>query len=138
MIELDPTAVLLGLSMILLAATTTVSLLVHRHPPAARALFGLLAVSFVALIGIVSMDLAGAGIRTVVTQDTALVSLVAATHRRLLMILPLVLVGTSLLILSVYHDRIGERHARDYRNAIAFSTGLSLISVIVIAIESMI
>lgn len=138
MIQLDSTAVLLGLSMILLAASATVSLLVHRHPPAARALFGLLAVSFVALIGVVSVDLAGAGVRTVVTEDAALVSLVAATHRRLLTILPLVLVGTSLAILSVYQERVGERHARDYRNAVAFSSGLSLIAVIVIAIETMI
>ena len=138
MIPLDPTTILLGTAMILLTASATVALLVHKHPPAVRVLIGTLAVSFLALAGVVLLDLFGAGVRTVVTDQTQLLSVVVATHRRLLVILPLLLTGSSLVMLCVYHERIAEKHANDYRNAVAFSTGASLIATIVIAIETMI
>ena len=138
MIPLDPTTILLGIAMILLTASATVALLVHKHPPAVRVLIGSLAVSFLSLAGVVLVDLFGAVATPVVTDQTQLLSLVVATHRRLLVILPLLLTGSSLVILNVYQERIAEKHASDYRNAVALSTGASLIATIVIAIESMI
>ncbi len=138
MIPLDPTTILLGCAMILLTASTTLSLLVHKNPPLARVLFGTVSVALLALLGVVAVDLFGAGIQTVVTDQTMVLSAVVATHRRLLIMLPLLLTGSSLVILGVYHERIAEKHARDYRNAVSFSTGISLIATILIAIEAMI
>ncbi len=133
----DPTTILLGIAMVTLTASTTLSLLVHHHSPIARVLFGTLAISFFALLGIVLVDLFGVGIQTIVTEQSAVLSLAAATHRRLLIMLPILLVGTSLFVLSVYLERIAEKHARDYRNTVAVASGISLIAIIVIAIEAM-
>ncbi len=138
MFNLDPTSVLLGVSMVTLTASATLALLVHHHPPIARILFGTLAVSLLGVVGIVIVDMMGAGVNSIVTEQTAALSLAAATHRRLLIMLPILLSTTSLFVLSVYHERIAEKHARDYRNSVSFASGISLIATIVIAIESMI
>lgn len=138
MIPLDPTTILLGAAMILLTASATISLLLRKNPSMSSVLLGTLSVSFLAILGVVLVDLLGAGVRTVVTDQTQALSLVVATHRRLLIVLPAYLTFSSIVILAVYHERIAEKHANDYRNAVAFSTGVSLIATIVIAIETMI
>lgn len=137
MIPIDPTSVLLGASMVLLTVSSTLALLVHRHAPSVYALFVALAVSLACLLGIMGLDLGGAGVVTTATAEQAWMSLVVATHRRLLLILPVLLTATSLIILASHRSRIVEKSAREYRNAIAFGSGLSLIAIIVVAIESM-
>jgi len=138
MIPLDPTTILLGAAMILLTASATISLLLRKNPAMSSILLGTLSVSFLVLFGVVLVDFLGAGVQTVVTDQTQALSLAVATHRRLLVILPVYLIFSSIVILAVYRERIAEKHANDYRNAVAFSTGASLIATIVIAIETMI
>ena len=138
MIPLDPTTILLGAAMILLTASSTISLLLRKNPAMSSILLGTISVSFLAILGVILVDLLGAGVQTVVTDQTQALSLVAATHRRLLLILPVTLTLCSVVILAVYRERIADKHANDYRNAVAFSTGASLIATIVIAIETMI
>ena len=134
---LDLPSTLLWAAVVLLAVSTTISLMIRKRPSGAHVLVGTLSVSFLALLGLVLVDLFGVVPPVVVTEQARALSLVAATHRRLLVILPVLLTGTSSVILSVYRERIAEAHAKEYRNAVSFSAGFSLIAVILIAIESM-
>jgi hypothetical protein len=135
---LDPQMVLLGTAMVLLIVSATLSLLVRARPSLTRVLFGVLAVSLAALLGLVAVDLGGAASISVVADEARGLSDLAATHRRLLIMLPIILVLTAMFVISVYHERLSEKHARDYLNTVTFSSGVSLISVIVIAIDSII
>lgn len=132
----DFTNVLLMTAVVALAAAATLALLLRRRPVLSTALFAALGIAFVALSGTVVFDVAGPDRLTVVTESMRALSLLAATHRRLLVLLPLVLTGTSLIVLCVYHERVAEKHARDYRNVLILSAGVSLIASILVAVES--
>lgn len=136
MTSFDFTTVLLMTAVVSLAAAATLALLLRRRPALSTALFAAFGIAFAALVGSVVLDLAGPDRLTVVTESTRALSLIAATHRRLLVLLPLTLTGTSLLVLGVYHERVAEKHARDYRNVLILSAGISLISSILMAVES--
>lgn len=57
-------------------------------------------------------------------------------HRSLLYPLPIVLLLTATIVLLVYRERIGDKHAREYRSVVLFSVAASLVSLVVIAVES--
>jgi len=132
------TTVLLVVSAASLTVAATLSLLVRRRPAVSTAMFAAFGLAFAALAGVMIVDVAGPDRVTVVTESMHVLSLLAATHRRLLVILPLVASCASLCVLSVYRERIAEKHARDYRNAISFCAGIGLIATIVVLIESVI
>lgn len=131
MILLDPTLAFLGVSAVLLAVSVTLSLMLRKHPSASRMLALVIAGSIAALVGVGFVRMiAGPSV-----ASTAFAA-VAASHRRLLFILPLVLQTTALVVVSSRHDSLTGKDAREYRNAAFVCSGLSLIAVIVIAIES--
>ncbi len=136
MTSIDFTTVLLLATVAAFAASATLALLLRSRPALSTALFAALGIAFAALVGSVVLDVAGPDRMTVVTESSRALSLLAATHRRLLILLPLILTGTSLLILSVYHERVAEKHAREYRNFLIVSAGISLISSVLVAVES--
>lgn len=136
MTSFDFTTVLLMTAVVSLAAATTLALLLRRRPALSTVLFAALGIAFAALAGSVVLDLAGPDRLTVVTESTRALSLVAATHRRLLVLLPLLLTGTSLIVLGIYRERVAEKHAREYRDVLILSAGVSLITSILIAVES--
>lgn len=136
--QIDFQMILLAAAAMALTVAATLSLLVRRRPAISTALFAALGIAFAMSAAAMGYDVAGPERVVVVTEASRALSLLAATHRRLLVLLPFVLSGTSLLILSVYHERIAEKHARDYRNAVSFCAGFALIATIVVLIESVI
>lgn len=131
MILLDPTLAFSGISAVLLAVSATLSLMLRRHPSASRVLTLAIAGSLAALVAI-------AFVRVVEGPSVApsAFAAMAASHRRLLFLLPLILQTTALVVISSRHDGLSDKTAREYRNAAFVCSGLSLIAVIVIAIES--
>ncbi|NBS41514.1 hypothetical protein EBS80_02540 [bacterium] len=131
MILLDPTLAFLGISAVLLAVSVTLSLMLQKHPSASRVLTLVIAGSIAALLGL-------AFVRVVEgpTVAPSALAAIAASHRRLLFLLPLILQTTALIVVSSRHENLSDKSGREYRNAAFLCSGLSLIAVIVIAIES--
>ncbi len=55
----------------------------------------------------------------------------------MLILLPFVLLPTALIVLGVYGDRIGEKHARDYRRAAVVCVAVSLAALCVLVLPSL-
>ena len=89
-------------------------------------------------IGIIVLDLAGASGSFYTFSETRELSEILSTHRWLMIQLPVVLTFVSIVILLTYRDRISDSHARQYRQVVQVSTCVSFLSVLLIALESMI
>jgi hypothetical protein len=127
---------LLGLASASLTVGFTLSLLVRRRASVVTALFVSFGVAFAALAGAMALDVAGPERTVVVTQAMRAVTLLASTHRRLLVVLPFVSCAGALFVLSVYRERLAEAHAKDYRNVICFCAGIALISTLLTLVET--
>jgi len=69
-------------------------------------------------------------------EDPAFIRSLSETHRWLMFLLPMILLITTMLIQWVYGDRIGDKHASDYRRAISFCVAMSVLALVIFGIES--
>ena len=55
----------------------------------------------------------------------------------MLILLPFILLPTALIVLAVYGDRIGEKHAGEYRRAVMVCVAVSLAALCVSVVPSL-
>ena len=103
-----------------------------------RVLIGTLSIIFLLLVGIVALDAFGASGAYFTFAETKQLSDTFSTHRWLIIQLPILLSISSILILLTYRDRIADAHAVDYRRVVQVSTCVSFLSVLLIALESLV
>jgi hypothetical protein len=135
---INPGMVLFSLTLILFASALTLGFLIGSKPSVVKPLMGVLSVIFFLLLGTVAIEFSAAAAPSYTFGEFASLSEALSTHRWLLFQLPILLVLMSLMILSVYGERIAERHASSYRAAVMISLSVSFAALVVIAFEGMI
>ena len=134
---IHPGQVLFGLVVLLFGSAFTLSFLIGSKTEVVKPLTGVLFVILFLLLGTVALEFSAAQTPSYTYGTFASVSEALSTHRWLLFELPLILTMTALLILTVYQEKIREKHAFMYRRAVSLSIGVSFVSVLVIIVESM-
>jgi hypothetical protein len=134
---IHPGQVLFALTVLLFGSAFTLSLLIGSRAHVVRPLMGVLFVILFLLLGTVAIEFSAAATPSYTFGEFASLSEALSTHRWLLFQLPIILTTTTLLILSVYHEKIADRHARAYRAFVMLSMAVSFASLIAIIFESM-
>lgn len=134
---IHPGQILFGLTVLLFGSAFTLSLLMGSRVQVVRPLIGVLFSILFLLLGTVAIEFSAAATPSYTFGDFASLSEALSTHRWLLFQLPIVLTMTSLLVLFVYQEKIGDRHARLYRGVVMLSIAVSFASLVAIIFESM-
>jgi len=134
---IHPGQLLFGLTVLLFGSAFTLSLLIGSHVRVVRPLIGVLCTILFLLLGTVAIEFSAASTPSYTFGDFASLSEALSTHRWLLFQLPITLTITALLVLLVYREKIGDRHARLYRSVVMLCVATSFASLIAIIFESM-
>lgn len=132
----DVGLVLFGMVLLVFGAILVFSFFLKQNPDWYLILTALLCMEFILLLGVVSLDLAGAGTISVV-ESFADLSELLSTHRWLVMQLPFILLATAIINLLTFGKTIVDRHAQIYYFATLISIWLSFASLLLIGFESM-
>lgn len=133
----DSGLILFGALLVLFGLALGLTFVLQTSKHAHAALTATLAVIFLLLVGIITLDLYGTANSFYTFSTTRTLSDALSTHRWLLIQLPVLLTLSSVIILATYHNRIADAHAKDYRRIVQLSTVVSFVSVLLIALESM-
>ena len=134
---LDGGVILFGALLVLFGSAIPLSFLLKDKPRLSGVLVGHLSIILALLIGIIGYDFIGAG-SVYTVAEIAQLSELLSTHRWILLQLPFLLVFTSLIMLLVYREKIGESHARFYRSGVIFSVVVSFATILLIGFESLV
>jgi len=135
---LDPGVILFVSLFVLFGAAITLVFLLKERPALSWPLMALLYIIEFALIGILALEFGGASSGFYTIGSLEILSDLFATHRWLIFQLPILLLASSIIILSVYREQLGEKHAKDYRLFVIVSVVVSFLSILVIGLESFI
>ena len=135
---LEPGALLFGCLLMLMSAALTLSFLVKLSSSITNALLGFLILIHVTLVGILAFDLVGSVTNVYVDTSTGVISELFATHRWLLIQIPILFTMIAILLLAVCHGHEKESHAKTYVFAMQFCMFMSFLTVLVIGYESLI
>lgn len=134
---IHPGQILFGSTVLLFGSAFTLSLLIGSKTHVVKPLIGVLFVILFLLLGTVAIEFSAAATPSYTFGDFASLSEALSTHRWLLFQLPIILTVTSLLVLSVYREKIADPHARLYRAIVMLGITISFASLIAIIFESM-
>lgn len=133
----EPGVLLFGVLLIVFGITLTLLAVMRRDPKLVPWLACALTILFFVLLGIVCLDLFG-GSGAVSTVDSFVsISSLLSTHRWLLMQVPLLLLGTSAVIVLVYGKELLSSHAKEYRLIVTGSVFISFLTILLIGFESL-
>lgn len=132
----DSGLVLFGLLLSCFGAIVALCVLLRSNPALSWILRSLLIIALLLFLGIISIDLFIARPFFAMGEYADLSSMFAS-HRVLIIQLPIVLLLSAIVSLFVYGEKISEKHACVYRQTLFVSIGASLLSVLLLAIESL-
>ena len=132
---IDPASVLFGATFIFYGSALTLSFLLSAKPEVVRILTGVLMVILFLLFGTLAIEFSSAASPSYVLERSADISALLSTHRWLLFQLPIMLTLIALVILSVYQEKIVDRHAVVYRASVIVCVCVSFASLIIIGLE---
>ena len=127
----QPGMLLFGLVLILFGAAIAQVFLLKNHSHISTPLVVVLSIIFVALLGILIFDLSGTGGRLYTLESISELSELMSTHRWLLIQVPLILLPVSIINLLVYKEKINDKHANEYRNAVMVSVIVSFLTLVI-------
>lgn len=133
----QPGMLLFGLILILFGSAITQVFLLKNHSHISSPLIVVLSIILVAILGILVFDLSGTGGRLYTLGSISEISELMSTHRWLLIQVPLLLLPVSIINLLVYKEKISDKHANEYRNAVIVSVLVSFLTLVIIGLESM-
>lgn len=134
---INPESVLLGLALLLFTSAFTLSLFIGSKAQVVRPIMGLLLIVVFLLFGVVAIEFGGAGVPSYTTSALREFSAVIATHRWLIFQLPIILLMSTLIVLSVYGESLAKGHARSYRLTVQLMMAVSFASLFMVMFESM-
>ncbi|NQV90703.1 hypothetical protein HQ487_04865 [Candidatus Uhrbacteria bacterium] len=135
---IHPGQVLFALTILLFGSAFTLSFLIGSKAQVVRPLIGVLCIILFLLLGTVAIEFSAAATPSYTYGAFASLSAALSTHRWLLYQLPIILTLVSVLVLSVYQEKITDSHARQYRTIVMISIAISFASMLGITFESII
>lgn len=134
----EPGILLFGVLMVLFGITLTLLFVIRKNVEFLQWFSVSLILLFFVLLVIVSLDLFG-GSGSVSTFDSfGAISTLFSTHRWLLIQAPILLLGTSSLMVLVYGKELLSSHAKEYFFIVRSSVILSFLTILLIGFESLI
>jgi hypothetical protein len=134
----DSGLILFGALLVLFGLTLGLIFVLRSSKYAYEALLVDLVLIVLLLIGILALDLSGATGARYTFGTFSNLSEMLSTHRWLLIQLPILLSLSSVMVLLTYRERIKDTHASAYRQMVQFSGVVSFLSILLIAIESLV
>jgi len=134
----EPGVLLFGALLVLFGASAVFAIQLKSDARGAHTLFVLQFLSFLCLLGIAFIDLSGLGAPLRALGTTGDLSETLATHRALLVQVPLMLTFTNLLVLLVFHGHMHEPFSHAYRRFARAGVFISFACLLLIAFESLI
>lgn len=133
----EPGTLLFGILLMVMTAAVVLAWVAPSLKSATPYLMATLILTEILLLGILAFDFANTVNHVFVDQAIKALSDTLATHRWLIIQLPLLLIPLSCILLATTKDHLNEKHAKTYLRAMQAATTLSFMVLILIGWESL-